>query len=404
MATPVAAQLEPPMNRAPSNAPTTPRAIARLWKVLGSLQIAVACLALLMVLVVLCTLAQVRLGTFGAVDAYIRTLFVWWSPPGASWRVPVMPGGGLVGLVLMVNLIVAQFGRLERSWRKAGLWFIHFGLILLFAGEFVTGLFQVETQMALEEGETGNFAEAPREAELAVIDTAAPDYDEVFAVPQARLTAGQIIAHPGLPFTLLVKRAYRNSTLVDRGPQAGGEPVLATQGVGPGIVVRPDPPVTRDDFTDRPSAWVEVRDGQRSLGTWLVSLGITREQGFELNGRRYQLSIRPKRRYMPFSLTLLDFRHEKHPGTEVPRHFSSRVLLSDEGRGERREVLISMNEPLRYGRKAFYQASFGKEDTLSILQVVDNPGWIIPYAACVLVAAGLLWHFLYRLRLSRGTA
>jgi cytochrome c biogenesis protein ResB len=52
-----------------------------------------------------------------------------------------------------------------------------------------------------------------------------------------------------------------------------------------------------------------------------------------------------------------------------------------------------MNQPLRYDGKAFYQASFGKGDTLSILQVVDNPGWRLPYIACAMVALGLLVHF-----------
>jgi hypothetical protein len=52
-----------------------------------------------------------------------------------------------------------------------------------------------------------------------------------------------------------------------------------------------------------------------------------------------------------------------------------------------------MNQPLRYAGKAFYQASFGKNDTLSILQVVENPGWLLPYISCVLVTVGLLIHF-----------
>ena len=56
-------------------------------------------------------------------------------------------------------------------------------------------------------------------------------------------------------------------------------------------------------------------------------------------------------------------------------------------------MLIYMNQPLRYAGKAFYQASFGKNDTLSILQVVENPGWLLPYISCVLVTAGLLVHF-----------
>ena len=47
-----------------------------------------------------------------------------------------------------------------------------------------------------------------------------------------------------------------------------------------------------------------------------------------------------------------------------------------------------------------YQASFGKDDTLSVLQVVRNPGWTLPYLSCLMVAAGLLWHFGLSLRRS----
>ncbi|HEY6106604.1 MAG TPA: hypothetical protein VIV59_11510, partial [Anaeromyxobacteraceae bacterium] len=41
----------------------------------------------------------------------------------------------------------------------------------------------------------------------------------------------------------------------------------------------------------------------------------------------------------------------------------------------------------------FFQSSFGKNDTLSILQVVENPGWLLPYLSTALVTLGLLVHF-----------
>ena len=119
---------------------------SRAWAALTSLKLAIACLAMLMVLVVACTLAQLRLGTVGAVNAYIRSFLVWGEFPGTRWSIPVAPGGGLVGAVLMVNLVAAQVKRLDLSWRKAGLWIIHAGLIALFVGEFVTSIFQVGTQ------------------------------------------------------------------------------------------------------------------------------------------------------------------------------------------------------------------------------------------------------------------
>jgi len=56
-------------------------------------------------------------------------------------------------------------------------------------------------------------------------------------------------------------------------------------------------------------------------------------------------------------------------------------------------VLIYMNSPLRYSGYTFYQAGFDNNDKTSILQVVKNPTFILPYIACGLVGAGLLTQF-----------
>src|SRR5512137_830355 len=111
--------------------------LTSMLKVLSSLKLTIACLGALMVLVVACTLAQVDLGTFGAVEVFMRSLLVYWQIPGTVWAIPVFPGGALVGLVLMVNLLSAMAFRLEWSWKKAGLWVVHLGLVLFVAGEFV---------------------------------------------------------------------------------------------------------------------------------------------------------------------------------------------------------------------------------------------------------------------------
>jgi cytochrome c biogenesis protein ResB len=52
-----------------------------------------------------------------------------------------------------------------------------------------------------------------------------------------------------------------------------------------------------------------------------------------------------------------------------------------------------MNNPLRYGGLTFYQASFANDDKTTILQVVRNPNWVLPYIACTLVSLGLLVQF-----------
>jgi cytochrome c biogenesis protein ResB len=163
--------------------------------------------------------------------------------------------------------------------------------------------------------------------------------------------------------------------------------------------VRPLPPVTADDQEDTHAALVEpvAADGT-SYGTFLVSDALEGPQAFVHEGRTWRLALRRKRYDLPFSLTLKDFKHDKYPGTEIPKNFSSLVRLKDEARGDDRDVLIYMNAPLRHAGLTFYQASFGKNDTLSVLSVVRNPSWTVPYLACVLVALGLLWHFALALK------
>jgi hypothetical protein len=372
------------------------RASQKIWDVITSLSLTITCLAFLMVLVVACTLAQVRLGTLGAVNLYMRSWFYWMPLGGLS--VPIFPGGALVGLVLVVNLVAAQLRRLELSWKKAGIWIVHAGLILLVVGEFVTGGFQVDARLAFEEGQTANYVEVPREMELAVVDVTDPSTDDVYGVSERALGRGGTVAIAGTPLSLSVKRYDRNAQLLRAPPGVAATGV--DQGAGVGLAVQPLPPVTVDDQADLSVAVVEVLAEGRSLGTWLASNAIEAPQSFQSGGRTYALSLRAKREYLPYTLTLEDFKHDVYPGTSIPKNFSSLVRLKHPATGEDRDVLIYMNQPLRYGGKAFYQASFGKDDTLSILQVVENPGWLLPYLSTLLVTVGLLVHF--GISLARG--
>jgi hypothetical protein len=56
-----------------------------------------------------------------------------------------------------------------------------------------------------------------------------------------------------------------------------------------------------------------------------------------------------------------------------------------------------MNNPLRYGGYTFYQAGYENNDQTSILQVVRNPGWLIPYVSCIMMGLGLCIQFGFHL-------
>jgi hypothetical protein len=65
----------------------------------------------------------------------------------------------------------------------------------------------------------------------------------------------------------------------------------------------------------------------------------------------------------------------------------------DPANHEDRETLIYMNHPLRYQGMTFYQSSFDNNDRTTILQVVKNPVWLVPYVSCALIALGLVLQF-----------
>ena len=100
------------------------------------------------------------------------------------------------------------------------------------------------------------------------------------------------------------------------------------------------------------------------------------------NEREYLYSIGSDK---PVQMKLIDFRHDTYIGTNVPKKLSSLIQLKDQRKGIDEKVLISMNNPLRYTGRTFYQSSFAPDETGTVLQVVKNPGWMIPYLCCVIV-------------------
>jgi hypothetical protein len=360
---------------------------------LASLRLTVVLLALAIVLVVLATLDQVNLGIWAVQAKYFRSFVVTQQLPGTGFSLPFFPGGYLVGGLLLLNLLCAQFLRFTLTWRNVGLHLTHFGLILLLVGELLTGLLSVESNMTIDTGGTRNYAEAAFSRELAIVDTTDANFDQVWSVPLSRLARRAPVALPGCPLTVLPVQFFDNANFAMRSdvPNAPASP--ATLGFGPQVVVAPAEPTYRPNEENAPTAFVEFRGPEGLVGTLLVSLAIERPQTFTAAGRTYAVTLRRTRIYFDFALTLLEFRHDKYPGTEIPRNFSSRVRLRSADGAEDREVRIFMNNPLRHGGHTFYQSGFKNNDRTTVLQVVRNPGWLIPYIACVMSGIGLLYHF-----------
>jgi hypothetical protein len=180
-------------------------------------------------------------------------------------------------------------------------------------------------------------------------------------------------------------------------------PSAATAGIGPRLIATPLPLTYKMDERNLPTAFVELVGAEGSLGTYLTAPHPSNEpphqpaiapQRFEHAGRTWTIGMRPTRTYKHFTLTLLKFSHDRYAGTEIPKNFSSRIKVTTPDGRDDREVLIYMNNPLRYAGLTFYQASFEPgNDKVTILQVVRNPSWQLPYIACAMMTLGLIWQF-----------
>lgn len=402
--------------------------IKKLVRFFTSLKLTVVLLAFAIVLVFIGTLAQVDEGLYEAQARYFRQ----WLILGLDifgHRIPlVLPGGYLIGTMLLLNLLAAHIYRFQLSVKKIGIQLAHGGIILLLVGQLMTDMLAHESQMRLAEGETKSYAEDARHCELVFTQG-----DEETAIPQHLLRPGDTVKIDSLPFSFRVKFFWKNSEPSFRAPMMNNAPSLTTNGIAVNFDFRPLAETKTMDDRNVPTALIEIIGPNGSLGDWMVSnwagdttmadaLGasyaqisqpmaqkivgeLTQPQSVVVGGKKFTFTLRPARTYFPFSLTLLKATHTVYDGTDIPKDFRSRVRLQNPRTHENREVDIYMNAPLRYDGLTFYQLQMDAGDATreagrvptSVLQIVHNPGWLTPYVGCALVGAGLLTQFLMHL-------
>src|SRR5215471_5911711 len=213
--------------------------LRKLVDIFTSLKLTIVCLAAGMALIFAGTLAQVHLGIHEAQQRYFQSLFVWWPPNGRGFKIPIFPGGYLIGGLLLINLIAAHARRFQWTWRKLGIHLTHAGLIVMLAGGLFTDLFAVESHIRLANGEAKNYSEDARRNELAVIDTTNPEFDQVTAIPEAVLRRTRVIEHPSLPFQIVVRNFLQNSRLQMIDESGNGAQAIADRGVRAQVSVQP---------------------------------------------------------------------------------------------------------------------------------------------------------------------
>lgn len=399
-----------------------------------SLRLTVVLLAFAILLVFIGTLAQVDEGLYNAQARYFRQWLIF-GINLLGHKIPlILPGGYLIGTMLLVNLLAAHIYRFQFTVKKLGIQIAHAGVILLLVGQLATDMFAHESQIRFAEGETKTYAESSQNYELAFTVDAGADAEQVITIPQSLLVPGREIQDSHLPFTIRVRNFEKNSGAEFRAPMVVTGPPVTTNGIAVNFDFQPQPEVKTMDDKNVPTALIEIVGPNGSLGNWVVSgwtgdaamvdglrQDYTRQVGPEMtrqimsnlltpqsvavDGKRFTFELRPERIYLPFAMTLLKATHTVYQGTDIPKDFRSRVQLQNSRTGENRAVEIYMNAPLRYSGMTFYQyqmtagemAVQAGETPTSVLQVVHNPGWLTPYIGCALVALGLVVQFMFHL-------
>jgi hypothetical protein len=362
-----------------------------VFKPLASLRLTIVCLACAMFIVLVGTLDQVQIGVYEAQLRYFKSFFLYFTLPGSQFRIPYFPGGYTLGAVLLINLIAAHLARFKFTWKKCGILILHSGLILLLIGQLITSVFEEESQIQLDEGQTKNYSESPYFDELAIIDQSKPNSDEVISIPASRLIKGQTISLPGKGLQLQVDESYENAALIN--PNQLPSPNYPHLRLGPMAVAVAVQKTYKQNERNQPTAAVTLlKDGQ-AVGSWALSSGFPQPVQFKIGSDPFEIIFRPKRYYRPFSITLEEFKHDRYAGTDIAKNFSSKVRLVDPSAHENREALIYMNHPLWYSDLILYQAGFGNNDKTTVLQVMKNPSRVLPYVACGMMALGLVIQF-----------
>jgi hypothetical protein len=324
-----------------------------------------------------------------------------------TFPLPILPGGYTLMAVLFVNMFLGGIIRIRKSPKTIGVIISHFAILFMIAAGAVSYHFAVEGNMSLREGETSDefLSFHDRVIEIEKVQTDEKAKRSALVIDESKYTdlsagKGRTFTHESLPFELMITNWKKHA---QPKPDRDGSRSDAIDGYFIQEVSMLDESGAAMADEQLASACVAIvkdkKTGAEQKGIlwefaaapWTVTVGSD----------KYLLSIVHRTYKLPFAIKLDKTEQEKHPGTERARRFTSWVTKLEDGREEKR--VITMNEPVRSEGFAVFQQTFddgtrsGSGVKSSGFQIVENPSDHWPLISCIIVAEGLLLHFLMML-------
>ena len=401
----------------------------------------------------ICSLALLAYSIFGKMPTLARVISLVGAAISVALTLTVLMGGESVrlddpGLRIVWQLLQASIAScvaLAGLWivfgKRGGNVLIHAGVGLLMVGQFVFGDRQVEQRISMAEGASTNLAVIEDELEIALIDTSDEDEDVVYAIPEWMLRkyngSDYVIDDEMLPCKVRIVEFMRNSSLA--AVPEDKEKNVATIGLGLSAIAKPEKEIggAMQDSRNIAAAYLELidRSSDEQIGVIMLSQAINdaaqlsrggslssqmkarlsprflqmvggvnaisdRYEEVEIAGTEFKAAIRFRQERKPYDVFLKDVERIDYSGTETPRDYSSRIVITDRESGDSQEDKTWMNNPIRYRGETFYQSRYdklplndGSQLETTGLQVVENAGWVIPYVCCMMVFWGMFAHF-----------
>jgi hypothetical protein len=371
--------------------------LQRIVDVFSSLWLSALLLSLLALLTWLGTLEQVDHGLYEVQKKYFESFFLFHEVGPIS--IP-LPGANLVMWLLLVNIVIGGIVRMRKTKATIGVLVTHLGIILLLVAGFVKNYFSTDGHITLFEGESADYYQSYYRWEVAILEEQADgtvaehilNHDQVAACIGAE---GRVFRSSTLPFEVRLTHFLKNSRPMPKGPMFEVK-VPVADGL---FLSELEPEPEAEANVAGVCVTVTGRDGSQQSG---LLWGVERAPlTVRMAGKRYGLTLRHERYPMPFEVQLLDFIKEDHPRMAMAKAFESDVKVREDG--SERTVKIEMNAPLRDRGLVLYQASWGPQNAgpqtplFSTLSVVSNPADQYPFYACIVIAVGMLLHFLMKL-------
>ncbi|MFC1585782.1 cytochrome c biogenesis protein ResB [Fibrobacterota bacterium] len=267
-------------------------------------------------------------------------------------------------------------------------------MLILLVGAGFTLHFVQESSLTLEEGQGLNVSTDYREWELAVWVQevrGAEIHKKVYAYDVSEISTGKVLSFKGIGLDVEVMEFHTHCDALTKKRPSSPQNIINASG----IKSLKEKKANADPANNFPGIVMSVKrnEDDKESGTVLLYGGESGPTQFIHDKECVFASLRRKKHPLPVVLKLIDFKKTEHPGTQMAKSYESRVLVSAPELD--REVIISMNKPLRYQQFTFYQSSYSQnqQGESSTLSVVRNSGRLIPYFASLVISVGLIVHF-----------